>query len=155
KGGVFIVTQTLPGRSIMFFRSWFAPYQVARTFERLQREWRRSQYRGREPHCCLAAEVLESRTLLSGALPFATAANASQLVADIAAANMAGGANTITLAANTTFDLTAVNNTVNGANGLPVIGASKAVNLTIVGNGDTIDRSTAAGTPAFRLFDVA
>ena len=28
-------------------------------------------------------------------------------------------------------------------------------NLTIVGNGDTIERSTAAGTAAFRLFDVA
>ena len=28
-------------------------------------------------------------------------------------------------------------------------------NLTIVGNGDTIERSTATGTPAFRLFDVA
>ena len=28
-------------------------------------------------------------------------------------------------------------------------------NLTIKGNGDTIARSTASGTPAFRLFDVA
>src|SRR5262249_15572702 len=75
-------------------------------------------------------------------------------VADIKAANKGGGANTITLAANTTFDLTAVNNTTNGANGLPVI-SIKNGNLTIIGNGDTIERSTAAGTPAFRLFDVA
>ena len=28
-------------------------------------------------------------------------------------------------------------------------------NLTIGGGGDTIERSTAAGTPIFRLFDVA
>ena len=28
-------------------------------------------------------------------------------------------------------------------------------NLTIVGSGDTIERSTAAGTAAFRLFDLA
>jgi hypothetical protein len=52
-----------------------------------------------------------------------------------------------------------VNNTTNGANGLPVIsgGSTKiaADNLTIIGNGDTIERSTAAATVAFRLFDVA
>ena len=40
-----------------------------------------------------------------------------------------------------------------GATGLPLIAAND--NLTIVGNGDTIERSTAAGTPAFNLFDVA
>src|SRR5262249_13930867 len=39
------------------------------------------------------------------------------------------------------------------ATGLPSIAAND--NLTIVGNGDTIERSTATGTPAFRLFDVA
>ena len=38
-------------------------------------------------------------------------------------------------------------------NGLPVIAAKD--NLTIVGNGDTIERSTAVGTPLFRLLDVA
>lgn len=139
----------------MLFQSGFSPCQLARTFERLLQEWRRSPRRRRASHSFLPAEVLEIRTLLSGRLPYATAANASQLVADIAAANKAGGANTITLAANTTFDLTAVNNTTNGANGLPVVGLNKAVNLTIVGNGDTIDRSTAAGIPAFRLFDLA
>src|SRR5262249_47558186 len=60
---------------------------------------------------------------------------------------------TITLAAGTTFTLTAVNNLANGSNGLPVIAANE--NLTLVGNGDIIERSTAAGTPAFRLFEVA
>jgi hypothetical protein len=101
-------------------------------------------------------EALEDRTLLSNY----TAATVSELIADINAANKAGGSNTITLAANTTFDLTAVNNTTNGTNGLPVIyggGGNKgagADNLTINGLGsDIIQRNLAA--PAFRLFDVA
>ena len=138
----------------MSFRTWFANLQVARTFDQLKRDWRRSPRRRRACHfSCLPAEVLEVRSLLSSY----TAASVSALVADINAANANGGANTITLAANTTFDLTAVNNTTNGANGLPVIsGATVADNLTIIGTGgDAIDRSSAAGTPAFRLFDVA
>jgi hypothetical protein len=100
-------------------------------------------------------EALEDRTLPS---TYYTATT-SELIADINAANRAGGANTITLTAPTTspYVLTAVNNTTNGANGLPVIsgGSTKvaADNLTIVGNGDTIDR--VAGSPAFRLFDAA
>ena len=71
------------------------------------------------------------------------AATVSDLIADINAANTAGGANTITLTAPTTspYVLTAVNNTTDGATGLPVIAAND--NLTIVGNGDTIERSTA------------
>ncbi len=96
----------------------------------------------------LNLEKLEDRTLPSNY----TAASVSDLIADINAANAAGGSNTIVLAANTTFDLTAVNNTTNGANGLPVI-ANKD-NLTISGQGgDILQRDPAA--PAFRLFDVA
>jgi hypothetical protein len=75
------------------------------------------------------------------------------LIADINAANAAGGANTITLVAGTTYTLTAADNATDGGNGLPVI--TSGDNLTITGNGDTIQRSTASGTPAFRLFDVA
>jgi hypothetical protein len=146
---------TTHGRSIMLIRSWFAQLQLAQTFQRLERKWRRSPRRTRESQFSIPAQVLEVRTLLSAALPYATAANVSQLVADIAAANKAGGTNTITLTVNTTFDLTAINNTTNGANGLPVIGGKQAVNLTIIGNSDTIERSTAAGMPAFRLLDVA
>src|SRR5262249_28880128 len=82
-----------------------------------------------------------------------TAATVPDLIADINAANAAGGSNTITLVAGTTFTLTAVNNTTEGATGLPVITANDS--LTIAGNGDTIERSTAKGTPAFRLLDVA
>jgi hypothetical protein len=81
------------------------------------------------------------------------AASVSDLIADINAANLAGGANTITLVAGNTFTLAAADNGTDGATGLPLIAAND--DLTIFGNGDTIERSTAKGTPAFRLFDVA
>jgi len=97
----------------------------------------------------LTLEYLEDRSLPSNY----SAATVSDLIADINAANKAGGANTITLTAPTPspYALTAVNNTTNGPTGLPVIAAKD--NLTIVGNGDTIERSTAA--PLFRLLEVA
>jgi hypothetical protein len=82
-----------------------------------------------------------------------TAATVLDLIADINAANAAGGSNTISLVTAKVFTLTAVNNTTDGTNGLPVITAND--NLTFVGNGDVIERSTAKGTLAFRLFDVA
>jgi hypothetical protein len=96
-------------------------------------------------------EPLEARALLASY----TAAGVSDLIADITAANANGGTNTITLTAATTapYVLTTVNNTTDGATGQPVIAAND--NLTVVGAGDTIERSTAVGTPAFRLFDVA
>src|SRR5262249_27270129 len=97
----------------------------------------------------LGLEQLEDRTVPSSF----TAASVSDLIADINAANLAGGANTITLAAKNPFSLTAVNNSTLGPTGLPLIAAND--NLTIVGNGDTIQRSAATGTPAFRLFGVA
>jgi hypothetical protein len=100
-------------------------------------------------------EALEGRTLPSTYY----AATAADLIADINAANRHGGTNTIVLTAPTTspYVLTAVNNTTDGATGTPVIAGPKKLpdDLTIIGNGDTIERSTASGTPAFRLFDVA
>jgi hypothetical protein len=97
----------------------------------------------------LALERLEDRTVPASF----TAASVTELLADINAANLAGGPNTITLATGATFALTAADNTTDGGNGLPVIAAGD--NLTILGSGDVIERSTAVGTPAFRLFDVA
>jgi len=95
-------------------------------------------------------ELLEDRTVLNSY----TAGKVVDLINDISNANLHPGSNTIALVANTAFTLTAVDNTTdNGGNGLPVIAAND--NLTIQGNGDTIARSTASGTPAFRLFDVA
>ncbi len=97
----------------------------------------------------LALEQLDDRVLLS----FYTAANVTALIADINAANAAGGSNTISLTAPTTspYELTARNNTTNGGNGLPVIAAND--NLTIHGHGDTIERHL--GYIPFRLLDVA
>jgi hypothetical protein len=97
----------------------------------------------------LTCEQLEDRTVPSNF----TAATVHDLIHDIKAANRAGGSNTIALVAGNTFTLTAVDNTTDGDNGLPVIAAND--NLTIQGNGDTIERSTASGTPYFRLLDVA
>jgi len=94
-------------------------------------------------------EILEDRLTPSNF----TAATVSDLIADINAANLAGGSNTIALVGGKSFTLTAVDNATDGPTGLPVIAAND--NLTIAGNGDTIARSTDAGTPAFRLFDVA
>ncbi len=54
-----------------------------------------------------------------------------------------------------TYTLTAVNNTTLGGNGLPfILDQTTAGTLTIHGSGATIQRSTAGGTPAFRLFAV-
>jgi hypothetical protein len=96
----------------------------------------------------IGLEQLEDRTVPSAF----NAATVSDLIADINAANLAGGSNTITLIAKT-YNLTAVDNTTDGATGLPVIAAYD--NLTILGNGDSIARSSSGRTPAFRLFDVA
>jgi hypothetical protein len=97
---------------------------------------------------------LEDRTLLTcGSY---TAATVSELINDINTANKGdGGTSTITLTAATTspYVLTAVDNSTDGPTGLPVI--KKGDTLTIIGNGDTIERSSASGTPDFRLFDVA
>jgi hypothetical protein len=101
----------------------------------------------RPPPRRLCLEPLEDRYLLS------TAATVAELIAAIKAANAAGGSNTISLVAGATFTLSAVDNTSDGATGLPLIAAKD--NLTLTGNGDTLARSTTSGTPAFRLLDVA
>src|SRR3954469_12499210 len=95
-------------------------------------------------------EALEDRWLPSG-MPYPTAATVSQLIADINYADKTGGAFTINLKPGTTFDVKNVDNTTNGANGLPVIGGTRAVDLTLAGNGDTIER---VGSKSFRLWDV-
>jgi hypothetical protein len=97
-------------------------------------------------------EALEDRWLPSTF----NAATASDLIADINAANLQGGANTIVLTATSPYVLTAVDNTTDGHTVLPVITAGDS--LTILrsngsvnpGYGDTID----AGKNG-RLFDVA
>jgi hypothetical protein len=122
------------------------------TFSRSQaRRGRPRNLASRRKRARLFLEHLEDRALLASY----TAPTVSVLIADINAANTAGGTNTISLTAPTTspYLFTAVNNGTNGGNLLPVIAANDS--LTIVGNGDTIERSTASGTPSFRLLDVA
>jgi hypothetical protein len=112
-------------------------FEVTRTREHRQ---------GRRRGVRLALESLEDRCVPATF----TAATTSDLIADINVANLKGGSNTISLQAGQFFPLTAVDNTADGATGLPVIAGND--NLTIVGNGATIAR---LATPAFRLFDVA
>jgi hypothetical protein len=132
------------GAITMFISSWF-PWRLARKYKGRTRPaltFRRGTR--------LACEQLEDRTVPSNLL---TAANVTDLINDINYANAHPGSYTIALVAGNTYTLTAADNATDGGNGLPVIAASD--NLTIQGNGDTIARNTAAGTPTFRLFDVA
>lgn len=98
-------------------------------------------------------ETLEERCLLAGGLPYPSPSSTIGLIYDINAANRSSSPTTITLQAGATFKFTTPNifSNENGENALPTITG----NITIVGNGDTILRSTDQGTPAFRLFDVA
>jgi hypothetical protein len=95
-------------------------------------------------------ESLERRTLLASY----SAATVAELVAAIDAANATAQADSITLASGAVFSLVSANNATHGPTGLPVIAATGG-GLTILGSGATIERSGVAGTPAFRLFDVA
>jgi len=61
------------------------------------------------------------------------------------------GADTINLEHNEVYPLTEVHNNGDGPNGLPSVTSV----ITINGHGSTVSRSTAEGTPNFRLFHVA
>jgi hypothetical protein len=129
----------------MSLSSWFSrPLSQSQT---LRGQRRNSASRRKKARPFL--EHLEDRALLTNY----TAATVSDLITDINLSNKAGGANTITLTAPTTspYGLTAINNyTVYGANDLPIIAAKD--DLTIIGNGDTIDRAHSGFS---RLLDVA
>ncbi len=129
----------------MWFRSLLASWKSA--FSRSRRPQPRPARRGSfRPRL----EVLEDRLVPASY----SAASVADLIADIAAANAAGGTNTISLTAPTTspYVLTTWNAwTGDSGNGLPLIAAND--NLTIVGNGDTIERG--ATELAFRLLNVA
>ncbi|HEX8915950.1 MAG TPA: hypothetical protein VF796_26620, partial [Humisphaera sp.] len=96
-----------------------------------------------------AVERLEERWVL--ATINVAAADTAALIAAINSANTLPGADTISLAAGSTYTLTAQDNYWYGPNGLPAITSD----VTIEGNGATIERSAAANTPKFRLFYVA
>jgi len=101
----------------------------------------------------LQLEELEDRTVptSSGGLPYATAANVSQLIADLQYAYNNPSTYTINLTDNT-YDFTSANNNTFGPNALPVING----NITINGNGAVLMRDPSLGqnTP-FRFFYVS
>src|SRR5688572_22904487 len=79
--------------------------------------------------------------------------NVAALKSAIATANTNAQTDTINLAADGLYVLTTVDNGGGSdANGLPVIATDGGNLLTINGNGAAIERSTAAGTPDFRIF---
>src|SRR5262245_38316079 len=120
------------------------PFSVPQTGAR--KEMAMSSTTGRRVR--LGLEPLECREVPASF----TAATVPELIAGINAANATPEADTISLAAGKTFTLTAVNNSTYGDNGLPVI--TPGEDLTVVGNGATVERSRAKGTPAFRLLNV-
>ena len=92
----------------------------------------------------LAAFGILATPQIAAAAPIACTTTA--LISAVAA----GGS--ITLAPACVYTLTAVNNSADGdPTGLPAITGT----VNIAGNGATITRSTATGTPIFRIFDVA
>jgi chitodextrinase len=97
----------------------------------------------------LIAAVTGSVAVSSPALA-QTLCTPGALVTAITVANATNG--TVTLTSGCTYTLTALNNTTDaGGVGLPVITGK----VTIQGSGATIARSSASGTPTFRIFDVA
>jgi hypothetical protein len=99
--------------------------------------------RSRRPH----VERLEGRAVPASY----TVANAADLITAISAANATAEADTITLAARKTFTLVYIFPGNDDDTGLPAIAAGE--DLTVVGNGAVIERSTNNG--GFRFFNVA
>ncbi len=98
----------------------------------------------------LVVAAFGSAAVAAPALAATVPCTATDLISAISAANGSGG--TVTLTSGCLYTLTAVNNTTDGGGvGLPVITG----NVTVQGNGATITRSTASGTPVFRIFDVS
>ena len=79
------------------------------------------------------------------------AGNSAQLIEAISCANATVTNDVINLT-NSTYTLTTVNANETGLP--PIVGVTTAGTLTINGNGATITRSAAGGTPSFRLFYV-
>lgn len=63
-------------------------------------------------------------------------------------ANRHTGLQTINLATSAVYTFSVVDNSTNGANGLPIVTGQIVIN----GNGAVVERSSAGGTPQFRLF---
>ena len=103
----------------------------------------------------IAALCMAPRVRAGGGTFYATVTNVTQLVGDINYANTVGGTFAINPQPNTTFDLITYNGSDSaGADMLPIIGGPKAVNLTILGNGDTLQRDPTNALYEIRLLEV-
>jgi hypothetical protein len=80
--------------------------------------------------------------------------NVPALIAAIMTANANGQDDVINLAPSGTYLLEAADNATNGPTGLPVIASDAIHSVVVNGNGATIRRSTAAGTPDFRILQL-
>jgi CSLREA domain-containing protein len=83
------------------------------------------------------------------------AGNITALKSALAGANSNGEDDVINLAPGSTYTLSAVDNSSNGATGLPRLMADGGRTLTVNGNGATITRSTSNLTPDFRILYIA
>jgi hypothetical protein len=99
----------------------------------------------------LATYVVVSPSMVRAAPIVVTNGDVTALIAAIDAVNSSPSGGVVELAVNGDYVLTTAHNTSDGATGLPVI----IGNVTIEGNGATIRRSDAAGTPGFRILRVA
>ena len=97
--------------------------------------------------CLVALASVVATPVVAGAAPV-PCGDSGALVTAIAAVSASGG--TVTLTAGCTYTITASSDGTDGPNAFADITGS----VTIVGNGATITRSTAGGTPDFRFFIV-
>lgn len=98
----------------------------------------------------LATATVGGLAGLSAAQAAAVPCSVSSLVSAISTANTTPANSSITLTGGCVYTLTTPNNTSDGGTGLPVITG----HVSVAGSA-TIARSAAAGTAAFRIFDVA
>jgi hypothetical protein len=105
-------------------------------------------------HAICACLLISSRDVYAAVFNIPNG-DVTTLKAALVAANGNGQADIINLAAGGTYTLTTIDNSSNGANGLPVIiNDAAGLDLTINGNGATIQRSVELGAPEFRILQI-
>jgi len=104
------------------------------------------------PFLAVSLGMILALTACVGVTPTPAPCSTAFLINSINNANATPATeDTIDLSPGCIYELTAVDNYIDGANGLPSIDTS----IVIKGNGATIRRSYATGIPAFRIFHVS
>lgn len=105
--------------------------------------------------------LVKSLITIFVAFPLVTASGAIFNIADgdvdglkaaIVTANANGEDDTIELAANGTYTVATIDHNFSGGTGLPAIESDGGRKLRLHGNGASLERSSAPGTPSFRIF---